>query len=232
MKNLIRKELLLTIHPAAWLLAMMSLLIFVPSYPNTVFVLYLMTSLVLLFNGIKENKDDLYMASLPVRKRDAVKARFSSIVIYQCLSILLALVAVLVIRFFLLGKEPYGSVKQLGDGVGMAASLAFIGMSFFIIGVCDLIFLPWHYRSGGKMLAPMLVSLIVGVALCFGVEAFGSLEKHGPESIRSFIHLFNVIETDTIVCQLIVLFGGIVLYGLFNFLAYKLSAKHYELRDL
>ena len=78
MGNLLYKELRLSLHPTSYIFLALSLLMLVPNYPYYVTFFYMTLAVFFTCLSGRENQDLLYMALLPVRKRDIVSARMVS----------------------------------------------------------------------------------------------------------------------------------------------------------
>jgi hypothetical protein len=230
MKNLLYKELKLAIHPMVWFFSLFGLMIFIPNYPNCVFVIYTMVAFIFLFQGARENKDIFYSVLLPIKKRDIVKARFYSIASFELLSIAVAAIAGVCTYF--MGYGPMG--KQIGSmtdggGIGIPPTFAFFGFVFLSFAIFNSIFLNIHYSKGFKMLVPMIVASFFGVLPVLAAEVMASMSNTPLENIS---YQLDVISADTLLCQLIVLFSGIAIYVGSFLLTYFNSAKKFEKTDL
>lgn len=230
MKNLLYKEFMLAIHPMVWVFALFGLMIFIPNYPNSVFVIYVMMSFIFLFQGSRENNDTFYSALLPIKKRDIVKARFLSILAFEMLSIIMAAVAG--ISTYFMGYGPMG--KQIGSlsnggGVGIPPTLAFFGFVFLAFAIFNSVFLNMHYHQRFRMLVPMILSSVLGYLPLILAEIFASMQGTPLESIS---HQLDVVANDTLVCQLLIFLGGIGTYVVSFFLTYFSCAKKFERIDL
>ena len=76
MNALIRKELRFTAQPISYLFLAFSLMTLLPGYPILVGTFFLGLGLFQSFLAAREQNDLLYTVLLPIRKRDAVTARF------------------------------------------------------------------------------------------------------------------------------------------------------------
>ena len=97
MLKLLQKELRLCMHPTAPIFLLLSAMLLIPNYPY--YVAFFYTGLAVFFTCLtgREQHDVAYTLSLPVRKRDAVRARFLFTVLLQLAQLLLA-VPFLVLR--------------------------------------------------------------------------------------------------------------------------------------
>ena len=215
MKQLIKKEWRLTVTPVPLLFLLLSGLVLVPSYPYYVTFFYHSLGVFLMLQAARENRDVYYMALLPLAKRDLVKARVSTIVTLQLLQ------ALVCVPFMLL-RASYG---QLKNPVGIEANLAFLGFGFVLMGLFDLVFLPMHYKNGYDLGKPFVVSSVV---LFLAIVLLETLDHILP-------YMKTVCESYApadLVRQLPVLLGGMAIYALAVWLAYRKSAARFEAVDL
>ena len=141
MRKLLKKELLLCLHPAAVLMLPLSALTLVPNYPYAVTWFYMTLGIFFICLGGRENHDVIYTLTLPVAKRDAVTARFLLAILLELVQILLAYGFMRLHRVLL--PEP--------NAAGMDANLALIGEGFLFFGLYHLVFFPSYYRDVNKV---------------------------------------------------------------------------------
>ena len=215
MKLLMKKEWKLTVTPVPLLFLLLSGLVLVPSYPYYVTFFYNALGIFLMLQAARENRDVYYMALLPLTKRDLVKARFSTIITLQLLQIIVCIPFMLIRRIY----------AEINNPVGIEANLAFLGFGFVLMGLFDLVFLPMHYKNGYDLGKPFVVSSIV---LFFAIVLLEALDHIVP-------YMKTVCESYAsadLVRQLPVLFGGMAVYALETWLAYRTSCRRFEAVDL
>ena len=140
MKQLIKKEFLLAAHPTGYLFLGLASMMLIPSYPLTVTFFYPCLGIFFVSMTARENRDIFYSVLLPVKKRDAVKARFLLCAFFQVGQILLCIPL-----FFLRALYP-----PEGNIVGLDANLALPGFGLMLMGLFNLIFFPLHYKNPNK----------------------------------------------------------------------------------
>ena len=215
MKLLMKKEWQLVVTPVPLLFLLLSALVLVPSYPYYVTFFYNALGIFLMLQAARENRDVYYMALLPVTKRDVVRARFSTVVTLQLLQITAC------IPFMLLRR----SYAQINNPVGIEANLAFLGFGFVLMGLFNLTFLPMHYKNGYDLGKPFVVSSVV---LFLAIVLLETLDHVVP-------YMKTVCESYApadLVRQLPVLLGGVAVYALVTYLAFRTSAARFEQVDL
>ena len=73
--RLLKKEFVLAMHPTVPLFLAMAAMVLIPNYPFTVIFFYMTLGIFFTCLQGRENNDVFYSVSLPVEKRDIVKAR-------------------------------------------------------------------------------------------------------------------------------------------------------------
>ena len=89
MKELLKKEISLVLHPTNWLFLALSALVLVPNYPYYVTFFYTGLGIFFLCLSGRENKDLEYTVALPVEKRDVVRARILVALLLEAAQMLL-----------------------------------------------------------------------------------------------------------------------------------------------
>ena len=205
MMTLFKKEWKLVMMPVPLLFLLLSALVLVPSYPYYVTFFYNALGIFLMLQAARENRDVYYMALLPVTKR----------VTLQLLQIAAC------IPFMLLRR----SYAQINNPVGIEANLAFLGFGFVLMGLFNLTFLPMHYKNGYDLGKPFVVSSVV---LFLAIVLLETLDHVVP-------YMKTVCESYApadLVRQLPVLLGGVAVYALVTYLAFRTSAARFEQVDL
>jgi hypothetical protein len=153
--------------------------------------------------------------SLPVRKRDTVRARVYAITVIELLQIIAA------IPFAVLNNMIYTK----GNMAGMNTNFAFFGFVFVMYAIFNVIFLPGFYKTAYKVGVPLILAVIAVsvyvVAVNVAVEVVPILKTN-----------LDALGAGHLMSQLPVLFAGIVIFALVTVLAYKISADRFEKVDL
>lgn len=215
MKLLIKKEWRLVVTPVPLLFLALSALVLVPSYPYYVTFFYNALGIFLMLQAARENRDVYYMALLPLHKCAYVKARFATVVSLQLLQ------AVACVPFMLL-RWRYAAVN---NPVGIEANLAFLGFGFVLMGLFDLVFFPLHYKNAYDLGKPFVAACVVEF---FAIVVLETLDHIVP-------YMQTVCEScapEDLVRQLPVLLGGMAVYALLVWLAYRCAARRFAKVDL
>lgn len=146
--KLLKKEWGLCMHPAAWIMLSLAVLILIPNYPYAVSFFYMTLGLFFICMNARENHDVTFTLTLPVEKRAVVTARVCFAVELELLSLLLAGAMILVHR----------AIVPTANGAGMEANLALLGEGFLLYGVFHLIFFPAHFKDVSRIGVPFVLA--------------------------------------------------------------------------
>lgn len=204
MKALFYKQLRLTAHPMNFVFLLSAGMLLIPNYPYTVAFFYVTLGLFFTFLNGREQRDHLFLALLPLRKRDTVKCSLLFSVLIQLCSIGLA-----------------GLVVWIAPGrdnlAGIDANPALLGMAFLLFAAFNGIFFPSFYRTGYKVGTAFLKANIATV-LVLGLDIV-------------LPHLVPWLDgRDPRQYLVLAVAGGV--YGLVTWLAYRRSADLFERVDL
>ena len=215
MKQLLYKEFRLAMHPTCPLFLALSAMLLIPNYPYLVVFFY--TGLAIFFTCLsgRENNDILYTVTLPVRKEDAVKARFAFAVILQLLQLLIAV--------------PFAALRQSfslpGNQVGMDANIALFGLAFIMLGIFNLIFFTCYYKNPEKVGAAFLKA-------CAGITIYMLLAETCTHAVPFVRDKLDTADGQFLSAKLIVLGAGALIYAGLTLLAWRKSAKSFLALDL
>lgn len=215
MKNMLNKEFKLALHPTSLIFLILSAMVLIPNYPY--YVIFFYTCLAVFFTCLsgRENNDIFYSMTLPIRKKDIVKARFLHVIILQLAQV------VCTIPFTLI-KNALGTSENL---VGMDANLAFFGLSFAMLGLFNLVFFTKYYRDTEKVGVSFILGSIAVFIFIVAAEA-------GVHAIPFFTNYLDTKDPAFLGYKLIVLVAGIAIYTLLTLVAFWRSAKSFETLDL
>ncbi len=152
----------------------------------------------------KTQNDIGFSAMLPIRRRDIVKARIASVGILELIQLAVAAI------FIPLNMKLYPNGNMLMD-----ANVAFLGFSFVMYGIFNIILFPMFYKTAYKIAGGILTSLTVTMLFAAAVETVVKLVPFAQK----------VGGRDYMGAQWMVLVCGILLFFLLTFAAYRISAK-------
>ena len=213
--KLLKKEIALCVHPAAWIMLGLAVLILIPNYPYTVSFFYMTLGLFFICMGARENHDVTFTLTLPVEKRALVTGRFLLAMLLELLSLLFAGLMILL----------HNRLIHTPNGAGMEANIVLLGEGLLLYGVFHLIFFPLHFRDVSRVGVPFLLGSLVifllitlDVVLSYALPFWRDvLDTPDPAHLRTKL--------------LFVLFCA-AFYMLSSFLSLRLSQKHFLKLDI
>ena len=215
MNSLLYKELKLVSHPTSWLFLGLSALMLVPNYPYYVTFFYTMLGVFFVCLTGRENHDIFYTVSLPIRKRDMVKARFLFVIMIELAQLVVAI--------------PFAWLRNgfniADNAVGIEANVAFFGLSLLMMGLFNLIFFIKYYRDPDKVGLAFVVSNIPIWLYMIVAEAC----VHAIPFMRDCI---DTRDPAFLGAKLIFLLAGALAYALLTWIAYRRSIHSFETLDL
>ena len=215
LSKLLYKEFKLALHPAAVLFLLLSSMMLIPNYPMYVLFFYNTLGIFFICLSGRENHDFAYSLSLPIRKRDAVRARIVFAVILQHAKCVFA-------ERFMFARRA----QRLGaNEAGMDPNDAFYAHSFIMIAVFNYVFFTGYFSRPDKVgrvfaRASIVTFIYIGIAeaCTFAVPFFRDvLDTPDPENMG---------------VKIIILAIGAVIYGLTSYVVYRISAKKFEALDM
>jgi ABC-2 type transport system permease protein len=216
MKDLLFKDYKLFWTPTIFFYLLFGSLLLIPSWPYLIAFSYIVwIGFVSAFFMGRSNQDIFFSVSLPVRKKDTVLARVSTIAIIELLQIIVA------VPFAIINTVVFNN----DNGAGMNPNFAFFGSMFIMYAIFNIIFLPGFYKTAYNVGKPMLLAVIAAFV-------FAALFNVAVMLVPVMKTNLNGLGTDHIASQLPVLFIGIVLFVGLTWLAYKISANRFEKVDL
>ena len=163
------------------------------------------------FVNARETNDAWYTATLPVTKRESVRAKCLLTVSFQLFQLLFSVPFALLRRALVIPNNP----------VGIDATLAWYGFGLMIYAFFDLIFLPAFYKSGYKAGRAFVIA---SVPMLLGMIA-----------VESAAHIPALAWLDSDEHwrrQLPVLLAGAACYAALLPLACRISERRFERVDL
>ncbi|MCR5296858.1 MAG: ABC-2 transporter permease [Clostridiales bacterium] len=213
--KLLMKEWKLCMHPMGYIMLLCSALILVPGYPYGVSCFYMGLAIYFICLTARENHDAGFTLTLPVSRRDAVRARILFCALLEVID--LALIGVFVLIKYLTGGPE--------NPAGLDAGLALIGEAMILFALFNLIFFPLYYRDINKP----------GKAFMFASAAvFGwiILEIAATYTIDFVQNVLDHADGKNIGDKALFTLGGLALFLAGTAKSIQSSAKHFEETDL
>jgi len=213
MKELLYKEFKLAITPAFYIVLLCAVLILIPSWIYFIAMSYIFFIIIPnVFLLANSNNDTFFSILMPVKKSDLVKSRLISVIMLEILNIAIA-IPFAIINFSLYKNNFF-----------MDPNIAFFGFVLIMYAIFNLTFFPGYYKTGYKIAFPIIRAIIFTVLFAFLIET--------TMLVFPDIKLLFGNRNGNIMWQLSILIVGVILFVLFNIIAFKLSAKRFEKLDL
>ena len=159
MKNLLNKEIRLAASPLSWLFLVFGLMALIPGYPILVCAFFICFGVFQSVQSGRENNDILYTVLLPVRKTDAVKAKYAFTVLIQMLGFVIAAVTTLLRMLLLPDAGPYATNPM------MNANQAFLAYVLLIFAAFNVVFLGGFFKTAYKFGKPFVLFIIAAFVM-------------------------------------------------------------------
>ena len=171
MAKLLRKEFALFAHPTSWMFLAFGAMMLIPGYPMYLPIFFASLGLFYACLSARENNDLYYTLLLPVRKRDAVRARALYFVIMELMQLALCVPFAILRGALKLGPNPAAVGKPF-----LVVSLWVFLLIFALEACCfvlpffrDVLDTPDPQHLGAK-----LAVLAAGAALFVLLTALGT----------------------------------------------------------
>lgn len=217
MKDLFIKELKLSASPLSYCFIAFGLMFFLPGYPILCGAFFVSFGIFQSFLYAREANDTLFTALLPVRKSDVVRGKFLFAVFIEGCGFLLMLSVTLLRMTVFRDVIPYRSNAL------MNANLFALGMSLFIFGLFNFIFIGGFFKTAYKFTAPFISYCVAGFVVIGMAEALHHIPPLSPLNAFGFEHF---------TLQAITLVGGVLVYLILTCVACRISIKRFERIDL
>ena len=215
MAKLLKKEFALFAHPTSWMFLAFGAMMLIPGYPMYLPIFFSSLGLFYACLAARENNDLYYTLLLPVRKRDAVRARALYFVIFELLQLALCVPFAILRHALRIGPNP----------AGMDVNVALFGLALLLMGLFNLLFLPRLYKNPSAVGKPFLIvtllvfAYIVAAEVCCFVVPF-------------FRDVLDTPDPQHLGAKLAVLFVGAALFAALTALGTRRAEKIFEKVDL
>ena len=232
--NLLKKEILLgnSLQTICWLVCCFGMF-FIPNYPSYIGPFYITLSIMMTFALNQSSHDILYTVLLPVRKIDAVKARFLYCGMLELITLVFGIVVGLIRHF--------AAFPQNKAGIGI--TIAYFGLQMLVFAVFNFLFLGNVYKDPLKPGLRYLVAAItyfVVYAICeIPVWVYFSMESKLEKGkiaelplIAEFGRRICSSNSTDLAPQLLILLGGFLIFAGSWYITFLRAAKQFEHYDL
>lgn len=216
MNALIRKELRFTAQPISYLFMAFSLMTLLPGYPILVGTFFLGLGLFQSFLAAREQNDLLYTVLLPIRKRDAVTARFVHAAVVELGAFLLCAALTAVRMTLLRGAAVYR------ENAMMNANLVYLGWVLLLDAALNVLLVGGFFRTGWNLGGPFLRFGAAALLLIAAAETLHHLPGLG----------FLNTPDEALGLQAAFLALCAAVYALATLLAHRTAQARFERLDL
>ena len=213
--KMLMKEWKLCMHPTGYIMLLCAALILVPGYPYGVSCFYMGLAVYFICLTARENHDASYTLTLPVSRRDAVRARILFCSVLEVIDLLL-------IALFILIKQLIGNVP---NPAGLDAGVALIGEGMILFAIFNMIFFPVYYRDinkPGKAFLPAAAAMFLWIIL----------EVVGTYAVPFLRDVLDQPDPRYMSDKLLFTLGGLALFLGGTALSIQRSVKKFEELDL
>lgn len=208
MRNLLYKEMTLSIHKFFYVLPiMLSFLFFIPNWFFSLVAMYFFwISVSNIYSTYNAQLDYHFINMLPVTKQDVVLSKSFAFILLEIFHIILAVI------FGVIHNMIYGSFN-----FAMDINPAFFGIMFMTFGIFNIIFLPQYFKTAYKFGKPVIYG-VTATLLFAGFFEYSSLKIK---------YVNDIIENNNTMLQLGILCFGIIVFVILNFIGIKKAIVNY-----
>jgi len=165
MKNLLYKELKLASLLLTYLFILFAFMTLIPGYPILVGVFFVCLGIFQSFRSARENNDILYTVLLPVKKSDAVKAKYIFAVFIEMTTFVLCLILTIIRMTVWAEAGPYVT------NVLMNANQVYLAHMLIIFALFNWIFIAGFFKTAYQFSKPFITFIIVSFVYITFAEA-------------------------------------------------------------
>lgn len=215
--NILKKELRLCASPLSYFFILFSLMFLLPGYPVLCGAFFVTLGIFQSFQSARESGDILFSALLPIAKRDIVKGKYLFACFVELWALLIMGLAV-ALRMTLLSRSPVYLSNAL-----MNANPFALGLAFLIFGLFNAVFIGGFFKTAYKLARPFIAYIIAAFLVIGAGETLWHLPGLGA---------LNAFGTEHFSLQLLLLFAGVLIFGLLTQLSCKRACGSFEKIDL
>ena len=217
MKNLLIKEIKLSSSPLSFIFLAFGLMFFLPGYPILLGAFFVCLGLFQSFQNAREQNDILYTLMLPVRKRDAVAAKYLFVICLELTAFLIMALVTFVRMTFMAEAIAYTENALIAANPLALAFALLIFLSF------NVIFVGGFYRTAYKFAWPFVGFTVMTFVLMGIAETL--------HHIPGLKHLDSV-QGEGLLVPYIALIAAIILFTVGTYLSCRKSQERFEKIDL
>lgn len=214
-KNLIRKDIALLLHPTVILFFILAGgMLFIPDYPRSVGFFYIVIGIMNIFTLSLQYKDHEASSLFPVQKRESVLAR-----VLLTAAVELA-VLVFTVPFTLLAHKLISGL-DIANKAGMNLNITLYAIVLIGYGIYNLTVIPAGYTKQFKVYVRSFVGMGLYLIVTVALENLVCRPKGG----KLFLNGTSPAELTR---QLPFLLGALAVFLIVNAIAYFIASRRYE----
>ena len=217
MRNVLRKEMLLSASVLSYLFILFGLMFFLPGYPILCGAFFVTLGIFQSFQTAREANDIVFSVLLPIAKRDIVKGKYLFVCLIEGCAFLLMALAVILRMTVLSASVVYRSNAL------MNANFFALGAACVIFGLFNWIFVGGFFKTAYQFARPFVTFIILCFFMIFTAEAL----HHVPG-----LEKLNAFGTDDMAMQLYMLIAGILSFLLMTIVSCRRACAQFEKIDL
>ncbi|MEG1567826.1 MAG: ABC-2 transporter permease [Anaerovoracaceae bacterium] len=214
MIKLIKKEIMLAMHPIVPIMLLLSVMVLIPNYPYIVIFFYVSMAIFFTCLSGRENNDVVYSLNLPVAKKNIVKARFAFAIIMEFMQLLI------MIPFAVLNQN----INPIGNQAGMDANIALFAIAFIVYGLFNFVFFSNYYKNVSKV----GIAFVKSSVLLFILTGIDIVSTHAIPFVRDVL---DTPDSKYLLQKVIFLLFGLLAYSMLTAITYKKSVVNFEKQD-
>ncbi len=217
MRNLLRKEMLLSASVLSYLFIPFGLMFLLPGYPILCGAFFVSLGLFQSFQSAREANDTGFSALLPVAKKDVVRARYLFVCLIEAGALLLMALSV-ALRMTAFSTSAVYRSNALMNANGFA-----LGVALVIFGLFNAVFVRGFFKTAYRFARPFVTFIVLTFLIILAAETLHHLP--GCEAVNAF-------GTDHLGLQLCLLAGGVILFLLLTGASCRRACADFERIDL
>ncbi len=217
MKNLMRKEIKLSASPISFIFILFSAMAMVPGYPILVGAFFVCFGVFQSFQNACVNNDILYTVLLPIKKTDAVKAKYGFTIIIQMISFVIMVILTILRMTLMADAVPYTNNAM------MNANQFFLAGNLLVFALFNWLFVGGFFKTAYKYGRPFLIFSAASFLLVTIAETL----HHIPG-----LQFLNNTDTMGDGRMWLVLAAAFIVYILVSVMSCKASIRRFETVDM
>ena len=217
MKNLMRKEIKLAASPISFIFILFSVMAMIPGYPILVGAFFICFGVFQSFQNACANNDILYTVLLPIKKTDAVRAKYGFTMIIQMVSFVIMALLTLLRMTAMFDVAPYT------ENAMMNANQMFLAGNLCVFALFNWLFVGGFFKTAYKVGKPFLIFSVAAFLLIMIAETL----HHIPG-----LEFLNATDAMGDIRMWLILLAALVVYILVSVMSYKSSVKKFEAVDM